>query len=286
MTDRYITNVRHTRGQIHLVTALAPEARPLIRALNLKRCRDSKSFPLYMNKEEDIWLIVSGKGGVHCAAATNYLAGLNSYAPYAAWVNIGIAGHQTLSKGEIRLAHKVSHVSSLDSFYPTMNHNLSLESVGIISRDTPSPEYPENACVDMEGYAFCHNAKRFASTELVHCVKIISDNSQNPWSTIDLKSIPALIMQNIDALKKCFNELLKLSSIESEQTHIPPYYAELSSKWSFTVSQEHQLKKLLTRWGIRCANTSPFETFDIENLDRKAFLSSLQEHLDASAPSL
>ena len=286
MTEHEPTNAGQIRGQIHLVAALPPEAKPLIKHFHLKRSHESKSFPLYMNKENDVWLIVSGKGSLNCAAATNYLAGLNAHAPYAAWVNIGIAGHPTLPQGEIRLAHKVSHPCSPDAFYPTMNHNLCLETMELLSRDTPLPDYPEKTGIDMEAYAFCHNAKRFASAELIHCIKIISDNRQNPWPTIDIDAIPNLISQHSGPLKKCFEELLKLSCIESEQTQMPPYYAELSSRWSFSVSQEHQLKKLLTRWEISCANTSLFDAFDLETLDRKAFLSRLQEHLDASAPSL
>ncbi|MDP7038173.1 MAG: hypothetical protein QGI45_03375 [Myxococcota bacterium] len=260
--------------------ALSLEAQPLIKALKLKRDRNTKAFPLYMNNTGNISLVVSGKGATNCAAATNYIAGMSSDAPHAAWLNIGVAGHASATLGEMFFATKIESTYETNSFHPTIRRNLGLPGATILSVSNPTPEYPSGVCVDMEAAAFCQNVKRFAATELIQCLKIISDNQEKPWTDFDTKTLPTLFDQNMPNIATFIEELLHLSNIEAEQNVLPGYYQELTQMWKFSQTQDHQLQKLLRRWETLEINDSPLRTFDATSLNRNAFLETLEKHLD------
>ena len=269
-----------SRGQVHLVIALPLEAQPIIKALKLKRDRNTKAFPLYVNNTRNISLIVSGKGATNCAAATNYIAGMSSNASHVAWLNIGVAGHSNAPLGEMFFATKIENTCEINSFHPTIRRNLSMPGATILSVSNPTSEYPSGVCVDMEAAAFCQNVKRFAATELIHCLKIISDNQEKPWTDFDIKTLPALFDKNMPKITTFIEELLHLSDIEAEQNALPEFYQELTQMWKFSQTQGHQLQKLLRRWDALEIDDSPLRTFDATSLNRNAFLETLEKHLD------
>ena len=267
-------------GQLHMVIALPQEAQPIVKRLSLKRERDCHAFPLYTDHTQNIFLIVSGKGALNCAAATNFLAGRHTTATHAAWLNIGIAGHHDESLGTMFFATKVINDTDDNSFYPTIRRQQNISGTTVLSLAKPTLEYPPDVCIDMEAASFCQSAKRFASAELIHSLKIVSDNKSQPWTNLDAKCLPALFEQNMPQVETIAKELLLLSSIEHEQFAPPHFFQELVQTWDFSETQKHQLRKLLTRRAALKVEGSPLKDLDTKSLNRNSFLEKLENHLD------
>ena len=160
-----------------LVVALAAEARPL---LAFHRLRGVSGHPYRICAGEQTHLIVSGVGKVAAAAATAYLRALIGDAP-AAWLNIGIAGHGSQAVGTALLAHKVVDIASGKLFYPTFTASPPCRTTLLHTIDRVQPATGD-AAYDMEASGFCEAAQRFATSERVHCLKVVSDNPQSSLS--------------------------------------------------------------------------------------------------------
>lgn len=241
---------------LHIVTALACEAKPLIRHYRLNGRQPENGFRIYENKY--IRLIISGTGKTASAAACGYLQAQTINEKYI-WLNIGIAGHGSLHIGEALLAHKISDASTHTAWYPGLPFTPLCQTAELISVDQVQTNYADNAAYDMEAAGFYATASRFNSTELVHVYKVISDNHNQPAHQVSAKLAEELITDNltdIDALIKQLN-ILKQQTAQQQ----PPLKTmqQFQQRWHFTVSQQHQLQRLLQRWQA-CTQTS----FDIE----------------------
>lgn len=228
-----------------LVVALAAEARPLLAP---HRLRGVSGHPYRICAGEQTHLIVSGVGKVAAAAATAYLRALIGATP-AAWLNIGIAGHGRHAVGAALLAHKVVDVASAKPFYPTFTAPPPCRTTLLHTVDRAQPPAGD-AAYDMEASGFCQAAQRFATSERVHCLKVISDNPQSPYQALNAKKIEALIEAQLDVVARVGEHLHTLS----QQLHAlhadPPGFAELTARWPFTATQQHQLRGLLVRWQV------------------------------------
>lgn len=226
-----------------LVVALAAEARPL---LAFHRLQGVSDHPYRIGAGEQMHLIVSGVGKVAAATATAYLRALIGDAP-AAWLNIGIAGHGSLAVGTPLLAHKVVDVASGKPFYPTFTAFPPCRTTLLRTVDRAQPP-ADDAAYDMEASGFCEAAQRFATSERIHCLKVVSDNPQSPYQTLNAEKVEALIEDQLDMVAQVGEHLRALS----QQLHAlhadPPGFAELTARWQFTATQQHQLRGLLVRW--------------------------------------
>ena len=163
-----------------LVVALAAEARPLLASYRLQGV---SGHPYRICADEQTHLIVSGIGKVAAAAATAYLRALIGDTP-AAWLNIGIAGHGSQAVGTPLLAHKVVDVASGKPFYPTFTAPPPCRTTLLHTVDHAQPPVGD-AAYDMEASGFCEAAQRFATSERIHCLKVVSDNPQSPYQTLN-----------------------------------------------------------------------------------------------------
>ena len=226
-----------------LVVALAAEARPLLASYRL---RGVSGHPYRICAGEQTHLIVSGIGKVAAAAATAYLRALIGDAP-AAWLNIGIAGHGSQAVGTALLAHKVVDIASGKLFYPTFTAPPPCRTTLLHTVDRVQPAAGD-AAYDMEASGFCEAAQRFATSERVHCLKVVSDNPQSSYQELNAEKVEALIEAQLDMIAQVGEHLRALS----QQLHAlhadPPGLAELTARWQFTATQKHQLRGLLTRW--------------------------------------
>ena len=258
-----------------LVVALAAEARPLLAP---HRLQGVSGHPYRICAGEQTHLIVSGVGKVAAAAATAYLRALIGDAP-AAWLNIGITGHGSQAVGTALLAHKVVDTASGKPFYPTFTAPPPCHTTLLRTVDRVQPPAGDAAC-DMEASGFCEAAQRFATSERVHCLKVVSDNPQSPYQTLNAEKVEALIEAQLDMVAQVGEHLRALS----QQLHAlhadPPGFAELNARWQFTATQQHQLRGLLARW--QTLTGEPFSTADVLALSsRDAVLYCLREQLNA-----
>lgn len=231
---------------INLVVALKAEARPLIRYYELHNRHADSALPVY--RSEDMTLVVSGPGKEAAATATAWLQELSPENKRNAWLNIGIAGHATCTMGNGRLANRITEHATNRSWYPPQVHNLDIATGRLLTVDSPENDYNVDALYDMEAAGFYPAACRFSSSELVQCFKVVSDNRQHANTKITAKHCEQLIagqLKTIDNLVETLADMQKRYS----SWHAPhPDLEHLVEQWHFTVSQHHQLARLLKRW--------------------------------------
>ena len=258
-----------------LVVALAAEARPLLAS---HRLQGVSGHPYRICAGEQTHLIVSGIGKVAAAAATAYLRALIGDTP-AAWLNIGIAGHGSQAVGTPLLAHKVVDVASGKPFYPTFTAPPPCRTTLLHTVDHAQPPVGDVA-YDMEASGFCEAAQRFATSERIHCLKVVSDNPQSPYQTLNAEKIEALIESQLDTVAQVGEHLRALSQQLHALHAAPPGLAELTARWQFTATQQHQLRGLLVRW--QTLTGEPLNTAAVLSLpSRDAVLYYLRERLKA-----
>ncbi|NQV69235.1 MAG: hypothetical protein HQ498_04330 [Pseudohongiella sp.] len=237
-----------SQAKLNIVVAHGLEAKPLIAMLSLNKQAASRAYPLYQN-DRGVSLIVSGMGKVAAAAATAYLAARqeNEANSVQAWLNLGIAGHQTEELGKALLACKISDRSTGLSFYPPMWLS-GFSTSAVITVDQPALEYPENAAYEMEAMGFYATATRFVTSELVQVFKIISDNRSNHVHNIDLNSVGMLISDQREQIMEIIRQLGQAAQDFNRLYQLPDEFLALNSKCNFTASQQVQLKRMCQRY--------------------------------------
>jgi hypothetical protein len=246
---------------IHFVTALAPEARPLIRHYRMERLEGA--FPTY--RSEEAALVVSGIGRVAAAAATAYLYARTGEEPLAVFLNVGVAGHATRTRGELLVAHTVTDVGTGERFYPARLPGLDLDALEIRTVARPETVYESEALYDMEASGFYPVALRFSTAELVQCLKVVSDNRESPLSEWSPKAIGELLEPRIDAIAKAAEHFRKLASELDplrRERDMDAVVGSYRRRFRFTATESRTLRGLLRRWeALDPGVEKPPETF-------------------------
>ena len=100
----------------------------------------------------------------------------------------------------------------------------------------------------MESSAFLHIGQQYVPAELAHSMKIVSDNTKNPFKEITTKIIVEHIASTIDRitiLQDCMAPFVK-KWIEIETD--PNLYLEALTQWKFSQTQQSELRRLLRQW--------------------------------------
>ncbi len=265
---------------VYLVTALPAEAKPVASWFNLKRVLPESAFPVFRN--EHVALTVSGVGKLNAAAATAFLFARFGCPRDRIWVNLGIAGHANLDVGTPLLAHCVEDTGSGRRWYPPFAVHAPCATEALQTLDRADFDYARQGAFDMEASGFYGTAVRFSTAELVHCLKLVSDNAKNPGQDMNAEQVYALVGSQLDVL----DELLERLGWLANQLHEARVPEELLSRyrenWHFTESQRHQLRDLLARWNT-LAPTADLWPADTQHLrDAKAVLRQIRRHIDES----
>ena len=231
---------------INLVVALKAEARPLIRHYELHHRHAGMTFPVYLGT--DMALVVSGPGKAAAASATAWLQGLTQGSKGNAWLNIGIAGHATYAIGDGRIANRITEHATDRSWYPPQVHGLDTATGRLLTVDTPENDYPVDALYDMEAAGFYPAACRSSASELVQCFKIVSDNRQHANTKITAKHCEQMVDSQLKTINSLVGALGNMQKLYSSWHAPHPDLERMMEQWHFTVSQHHQLARLLKRW--------------------------------------
>ncbi len=203
---------------IRLVVALRAEARPLIRRFELAPAGREK-FPLWRGAGID--LVISGMGSEAASAATAWL-GRRSRGE-AAWINVGIGGHRDLPLGQVVLAHKVVAAGGGAAWYPPLVFEPPCATATVTTVDRPETGYPEDTIYEMEAAGFCAAAARLVSAELIHVIKVVSDNAAAPPSGLTAKRVEELIEGRIDTIAHIVEQTAELAGeLEARRAAHPP----------------------------------------------------------------
>lgn len=263
----------------HIICALHNEAAPLIKHYRLKKYTEATAFPVYLSQDQRHSLTVSGVSANNAAAAAGFTHALLGTGKYDIWLNIGVAGHRTLTIGDIIVAHKISEQGSWREWYPGLIYTPPCTTVEVLSCRHIINGYPAHCAVDMEASGFYSTACRFAVCELIQVIKIISDNQQNPAKTITKSLIAELVGNQISVIDQIIKILQKSLQDFNAPDTVPPHYEQLIKKWHFTQTQRQQLKQQLQRWQVLCPNKNPLKEFEHAGISKR-LLQQINEYLD------
>ena len=264
-----------------IVVALPAEAKPLIAHLALKRLQPDFGFPVY--RGDRLALVVSGPGKTSAAAATAHVHAVCGFPAQSIWLNLGVAGHAALPLGEAFLAQPITDSSTRRVWHPPLAFAPPCRTMPLTTYDLPVADYPDDTACDMEGAGFFPVATRFSTSELVQCLKVISDNPQSPASELNARRVRQLIadrMSIVDTLIRRLDVLAdRLAAMELPQGIVARY----TSRWHFTTEQERHLKSLLCRWRALSIEADLW-TDELEPLaNARAVLEGLENHIGALA---
>ncbi len=227
------------------VVALEAEGRSLIEHYRLQRDGDVGAFKVY--RRDDTALIVSGIGKAAAAAATSFLHLAAGGERDAVWLNAGIAGHGTRPVGEALLAHRIVDRASGRSWYPPLVFKPPCATDQVTTVDRPERRLASPGAYDMEASGFVATACRFASAELVHCLKIVSDGPSTRLESLTPRAVRQLMEQNLPAVEAVVEACRPLSCELRRQGAEPPELDACLERWHFTVTERRELRRLLRR---------------------------------------
>jgi adenosylhomocysteine nucleosidase len=232
--------------KIFIYIALPCEAKPIIDFYRLKKNTAIKSFAVYGNNE--ICLTTTGIGKIAMAAGVAYTQALFSSASNPIMLNVGVAGHKDHPIGSVFLIDKITDGDSERRYYPPLVFTPPCPTNSLQTAAKPQLIYPPSQLCDMEASAFYETGTRFTSGELIQCLKIVSDNESCPAHNIQPKQVSELISAELSTIAAILTELTQLAELLSSPEF--SQFDQLLSKYHFTVNEQIQLKKLLSRWGL------------------------------------
>ncbi len=229
-----------------IYTALECEAKTLIRQFALKKDTAVHPFSIYRN--EEMVLTVTGMGKVAMAAGVAYSQAMFGSVSLPIMLNIGIAGHKTLKLGELIIASKVIDTESGRVFYPQLIGHDWPQSATLRTTTLANTTYSAEGLNDMEASAFYETAVKFSSCELIHCLKLVSDNENSAVDNIT----PKLAEQWVAEHDGLFAELVP--RLQAFRASVIPVeikeYEQILENWHFSVTGQLKLQSLLRRWNV------------------------------------
>ena len=264
-----------------LVVALPSEARPLLQHWQLQRDPDSRAFAQYRNRDSSIWLVVSGVGKVNAAAACAHVyhsCGSES----AVWLNVGIAGHRDMPLGTPFLAHTLVDAGSEKAFYPPILFKPPCDTDLLRSVDRPTRNLPMSGGVDMEASAFFTCASRYSSAELVHGLKVVSDNANSTIDNITDARVCHWIEEAIGPIAALRDSLVTLATKHLDP--LPQWPATIRDI-RLTVSQRNQVRDLLRRYSALEGNANTLNDALKNARHARDVIAMLRAQIDAQTVS-
>jgi len=262
---------------LHFVVALPCEAKPLVDYFGLKRRMDHPAFPVY--EKATTTLTVSGIGKTAAAAAVAYTQILFGNSKNSVWLNVGIAGYHLPAISQIFVAHKIVDRESGNRWYPPLLYQHACMSAEVATVARPETEYAQEILYDMEASGFYPTAQRFSTSELIQCLKIVSDHNLISRKQINSKQVSLLVKAKIETIENTTNQLMHMA--QSLALSSPSLLAKFLQCWHFSNHQKLRLENHLRRWEVVSYNNPP----DIEALrvfkTGKEILAWLENQLNA-----
>ncbi|MEZ4273622.1 MAG: hypothetical protein R3C68_19945 [Myxococcota bacterium] len=251
-TTKVLTPETTTPGWVNFVVAHKGEAQPLIEHYGFKRCKEG-AFTIYRS-DDHTHLILSGPGKIAAASATAYLFAILGEHRDMAWINFGCGGHRDMQVGEVCHAIKISEHNSDRTWYPQSVLPHVAQAAELMTVDIAEKDFATTAVYEMEAAGYFALASRLSSVELVHSLKVITDNRQTPWGTPKqaAKTMHTLLAPCIaleQGLRQLSNEVTNRSNANHELA------STFFSTWHFTRTQQIQLGDLLRRFTHLCPET-------------------------------
>ena len=258
---------------LNIVVALPEEARPLIHYFKMQRWHDVRQFAIY--RSDEIRLIVSGIGKLASATATGFLAG-QQYTDPSAWLNLGIAGGDAGVVGDIILANEIVDSVSRSKYFPSVCFDLPVQLTRVITVQEQQTKYTADCVYDMEASGFFSAALRFSTAELIHSIKVISDNSISGVEMVSKEHVAEMIDRKLPVVGKVCNWLLNIVGKLTDEYAGKDEYDKILAKFHFTYTQQRKLKAILQNW-FSMTDVSPLQFIKLcEIRNAQSFLNELE----------
>ncbi|KXG42939.1 5'-methylthioadenosine/S-adenosylhomocysteine nucleosidase family protein [Tepidibacillus decaturensis] len=239
---------------IFIISALYPEAKPLIEYFQLKKVLKVSRIQLYENN--GIVLAVSGVGITSSAIATTYLLTKYEVKATDTILNIGVAGAKSQKlQGDLIYCHKIIHHDTKHNYYPDIlvEHSFSegvLETFSTIVDLSMSKEVIGDL-VDMEGAGFFEAASTFLPPHQIHVLKIVSD--QLKPTVVTSYDISQLIKNQLESIAAFIKNLQEVSFTDPEvlTEEDLQLLQQLRDHLRLTITMYHQLIHLTKQYKIR-----------------------------------
>lgn len=226
---------------MNFVVAFMGEAQPIIDFYQLKKTQHTQ-YSLYQNDQHS--LVISGLSRENASTATRYLGNLAG-SQNLGWINIGVAGHGNLAKGEVFICGKIEDDQKDECFYPpqVFNHSICVSSLTTCSK--PAVEYEKEMGYDMEAHAFYNTASQFSIRELVQVIKIVSDNPSSPLPEFNPKDAPGMIGRHLRQIDGLIGQMEQASASLQPDAEINSFCKKIEGVHRFSVTRSHQLHQLV-----------------------------------------
>lgn len=260
-----------------IFVALACEAKPLIQAWRLKKQLQKSPFPIYSNSE--IVLVVSGIGKIAMAASVAYTMAKFNPLTSPILLNIGVAGHRSQGLGNSFLVEKISDTETQRRFYPQFIVDVPGPTLPLITSSKADATYTDDNLHDMEASAFYEIAVKFSSSELIHCLKVVSDNAESPLHNINEDLVAAWVeacLSKVEDLLSLLTKLRKLLPISGDELR-----TQLLEKYHFTAANALRLEVLLNRWQLTAGDTK-LNVSEAKALNAAELLAWLENQIENS----
>jgi nucleoside phosphorylase len=261
--------------EVFIFVALPCEAKPLVQHWGLKKSINHHAYTIYSHA--GIHVVVTGIGKVAMAGGVAYALACFAKTVEPVLINFGIAGHQNQALGELYWVDKIVDADTGKCFYPPLLIKPPCQRCELTSYSKPVQDYQRTGLYDMEASAFYETATRFSTGELIQCLKIVSDNAQNPAAQITESQVVAWIVEQLPTLDQAIAQLRRLHQHLAHPvlTLLP----DLTARYHFTASYEQQLKSLLNRWQLINPDGLAFVPLD-EFKNAKQLLAWLEQSLE------
>lgn len=223
---------------IYIVTATYAEAHAFLTHFQLKKDTSHTHFQVFLNKGQDICLIISGTGQIPAAVAvssicTEYGAGQGDFL-----INAGICAgilnknaqetdnlNQT---GKIFLCHKIREQTTGKTFYPDILYRHEFTEAQVVTGAKPYAKTDQSEVndanfylYDMEAAAVYQAGSYYLGPHQMSFLKIISDHG-NP-ENVSSSQIEGLIGQNMESIS---GHITRLQAITCEDRQHDPFQEE------------------------------------------------------------
>jgi len=258
------------------VVALPSEAVTVISHYGLQHICDLP-FKVYATPNGQHGLVISGVGRTLGAAATVFLHQRVPGESSVAWINVGIGGSGNRELGDVVQAHKVVCRSTGRVWYPSPQTTTDVPSAIVTTVAQPELLLSDDTVFDMEAAGVCELACRWTTLELISVIKVISDNRTQSIEGITRSRIREWMSQALPAIDQIASTLFTLSQTQARtDLCVVPWIDKITSAHHFSVTQTHQLRRLLRRWWA--LSDTPPPLFDAN--DSRDYLTQLLTAID------
>ena len=230
-------------------------------------------------------MIVCGIGKTNAAAATGYIAGLSAESAIQSWLNVGIAGGDVAQFGDAVVANAILDLETNQQYYPSLCFDHGLPEFRVATVNEPSDSYLPHTLYDMEASGFYNSASKFSTSELVHCCKVVSDNSGKRIDKIDKETTIKLIHNNLDRIDALVKNIMDIAHQLEADTRIDLAAKLLMERHHFTESQKNTLKLYLQNWFALNGESNIEEIELATSKNSRSYLESLKKLIDSASVS-